>query len=320
MIRYPADGSILSIESLDVAPGERLIVFGPNGAGKSTMLRILAGVLPGGPAPAAAYLPQKPHLFKGSTRWNLGLGLDPEQTTRAAFLAATMGVDHLFGQPASHLSGGEIHRIALARVLARPETLVLLDEPLAPIDVSSRRDLARVVLEAISDRSAIIVTHDIEEAVALGTHMAVLIGGRIRQRDEIGSVLSHPGDADVAAAIGVGNLIEGIARVSGGVTRLEGRIEIVGSGLVVDGSSGRAVFGAEAVTLFATPLADSGSARNHWTGAITGIRSSGRMLEVTVDCGVEIVALVTPGSADGLGLAVGSQVGVAVKAASVKIL
>ncbi len=321
MIRYPADGSIVDIGSFDVAPDERLIVFGPNGSGKSTLLRILAGILPGGETRGAAYLPQHPYMFRGSAGWNLGLGLDSEQAAHASQLAAAMGVDGLLGRHVSGLSGGEVHRIALARVLARRDPLVLLDEPLASIDRASRPAVARLVVEAIGGRAAVVVTHELEEAVALGSHMAVLIGGTIRQRGDIATVLAHPEDEKVAAAVGVENLLSGVARPAGpSLTHVVGEIEIVGTGSVPEGSACRAVFGAEAVTLFTGTGIDFGTARNHWPGRVTSIRRVGRLFEVAVDCGAEVVALITPGSADGLGLVVGTPVVLAVKAAAVRVL
>ena len=321
MIRYPTDGSILDVDSLEVRPGERLIVFGPNGAGKSTLLRVLAGILAGGDRSETAYLPQQPYLFRGSVGWNLGLGLGPEQAAHAGQLVRRMGIEGLLGRHVSRLSGGEVHRVALARVLARREPLVLLDEPLAPVDAGSRMEVARLVVEALEDRAAVVVTHDIEEAVALGTHMAVMIDGRIRQRGDLATVLAHPADEQVAAVVGVGNVIEGIAERAGpSLIRVGGPIEIVGSGSSEPGSVCRAVFGAEVVTLYRATRTDFGSARNHWPGIVRAIRPAGRLLEVTIDCGAEVVALVTPGSADGLALGVGSRVVVAVKPAAVKVL
>lgn len=321
MIRYPADGSILDVGEFDLVAGQRLVVFGPNGSGKSTLLRLLAGILESEAQVEAAYLPQQPHLFRGRAGWNLGLGLGAEEAAYAGQLARKLGLEPVLERHASQLSGGEAQRVALARVLARREPVVLLDEPLAAIDARSRHAVARLIVEGVGNRSAVVVTHSVEEAVSLGTHMAVLIDGSVLQRGDIAGVLNHPVSQEVADAVGVGNLVEGVAHESSdGLTRVAGPIEILGSGTVDEGSVCRAVFGAEAVTLFSSPSPDFGSARNHWSGVIGEIRSVGRLLEVTVACGIDIVALVTPGAADGLGLTVGKEVGVAVKAASVKVL
>lgn len=320
-LRFPADGSVLSIEGLELAPAERLVVFGPNGAGKSTLLRLLAGTLAGGPRIETSYLPQTPYFFRGSAGYNMGLGLSAEQASRARTIADRLAVGGLLGYEASSLSGGEAQRVAIARSLARSEPYVLLDEPLSAQDQQDRMRVAAVIIEEIGDRSAVIVTHDREAAAVLADRMAVLIDGRLVQEGKVGELFSLPATDEVAAAVGIGNVIDGVVgAVDGSLVGMEADgLTIWGLGELAPGSKARAVFGAEAVTLFRGREGSAGSARNRWVGAVTDVRELGRLVEVIIDAGVRIAALVTPGSQEVLQLRPGAGVTATVKAAAVRV-
>jgi len=322
-LRYPHDGSIISVARLSVETSGRLVVFGPNGAGKTTLLRVLAGVLPGGPSIAAAYQPQHSHVFRGSAGWNLGLGLDPEQTAWARTLADRFGLDaELFVGSARALSGGERQRLALARTLARPEPWVLLDEPLAALDVADRMDVAASLVASLNGKGAIIVTHDREEAAVLGERVAVMVGGTIVQEGPVSEVFSLPADDRVARAVGVANLLDGIAAGREGplsAVRI-GPLHVWGIGDLEEGAGARVLFGAEAVTLFPGHDAAAGSARNRWPGEVSDIRETGRLIEVIVDVGSPIAALITPGSREALELSRGVRVTLTVKATAVRVI
>ncbi len=321
-LRHPADGSRLDVAELRLEAGERLVVFGPNGAGKSTLLRLLAGVLPGGAAIDAAYLPQQPYLFRGSAGWNLELGLDASQGAEARRLAERLGVAGVLAQPARVLSGGERQRVALARILARPEPWLLLDEPLAALDAQDRMHVARLLVEALGARGAVMVTHDREEAAALGAAVAVLVDGHILQQGPVETVFALPADEAVARAVGVANVIAGrITITEGPLAAVDaGPIPVWGLGEGELGSRARALFGAEAVTVYPGDQMAAGSARNRWTGRVAELRESGRLIEVLVDVGVRVVALVTPGAQEALSLSEGDSVAVAVKATAVKVI
>lgn len=320
-LRHPDDGSIVDAV-LSVEVGRRLVLYGPNGAGKTTMIRLLAGTLPGGPDLEAAYLPQHPYLFDGLVGWNLGLGLDAEAAALASQYAHRMGLGERLSDPVAVLSGGERARVALARTLARSERVLLLDEPLAAIDAPDRLPIARLVVEAIGSRAAVLVTHDLTETVALGTHIAVVDDGAVIQTGRVSEVLSRPADDVVARATGVSNVLDGVVHdVSGGVVTVRsGRLAVVGHGEVPLGARARVLFGAEAVTLYDGVTDAVGTARNHWASTVTGLRPSGRLIEVHVDSGSPVVGLITPGSAEGLDLRPGARVTVSVKAAAVTVV
>lgn len=322
-LRFPDDGSIVSVTDLRVEPGQRLVVFGPNGAGKSTLLRLLAGILPGGPELSAAYQPQHPHLFRGTAGWNLGLGLDSEQAAWARTLAERFGLDgELLPGPAHALSGGERQRLALARTLARPEPLLLLDEPLAALDVQDRMSVAAALVESLAGKGAVIVTHDREEAAVLGERLAVMVGGTILQTGPVEEVFSLPVDDRVARAVGIANVLAGESLLcEEPLCAVDvGPLRVWGIGELPAGTRARVLFGAEAVTLYPGSDAASGSARNRWPGTVQELRGAGRLIEVVVDAGTRVVALITPGSQEALSLAPGVPVTLAVKATAVRVV
>jgi molybdate transport system ATP-binding protein len=318
----PLGSGRLRVERLEVADGETLVLFGPNGAGKSSLLRIAAGLGGRRHHLAAAYLPQRAHAFRGAAARTLGLGLDDEAVERAERLAADLGVSAVLDRPARSLSGGERQRIALARVLARPDAVVLLDEPFAPLDARDRGRVASVVAGALYGRTAMVVTHDLETAVMLGDRMAVMVDGSVRQVGPVDEVVRLPLDESVSGVLGAGNVARGtVIEVDPPLAAVDlGDITAWGIGEAEVGDRAAAVFGAEAVTVFAGRKSGAGSARNTWPGRVEGIRPLGRLVEVVVDTGVPVVALLTPGSIEALQLRVGSPVTVAAKATAVRVV
>lgn len=317
-LRFPSDGSMLDCD-LDLVPGERTVVFGPNGAGKSTLLRLLAGTI-GSASIDASYLPQAPYQFRGTAGWNLGLGLSAEEAARARQLADRLGVGHLLGS--AEVSGGERQRLALSRALARSEPWVLLDEPLAALDARDRMMVARVIVEEIGDRGAVIVTHDQDAAAVLGQHMVVLIDGQIHQSGTVRDVFAQPADELVAAAVGLANVLDGVVGLLDGPlcsVASEGTT-IWGIGEHNLGQTVRAMFGAETVTVYSGTNPTVGSARNRFIGTVAEIRPVGRFFEVTIDAGIPIIALLTPGSLEALSLREGVAATAVVKATAVQVV
>ncbi len=318
-LRWPADDPIVDIPELSVQLGERLIVFGPNGAGKTTLLRLISAVESEGGTPYASYLPQRPYLFRGTCRANLHLGLDTEARIRAEDLAVRLGVGDRLDDQARTLSGGERMRLSMARTLAVDTALVLLDEPLAPLDLRDRETVAAVIADALAGRSAIIVTHDRDTAAMLGDRIAVMIDGKIQQIGEVAEVFATPSNDTVAAIVGVSNVIDGevIAR-RGALVEVEwGDHRFFALGDHQAGTRVKVLFGGEAVGVHKELMGES-SPRNLFPGVVTEIRETGRLAEIVIDCGSTVVALITPGSLDALDLAPGSEVHVSVKATAAR--
>ncbi|GAA1278297.1 ABC transporter ATP-binding protein [Pseudonocardia aurantiaca] len=230
-LRVSARGrELLHVPALDVAAGSALAVLGPNGAGKSTLLRALAHLgglrrtgdvlLDGRPAssrelrPAVAAVLQRPILRRGTVAANAASGLRlrgvgrAEAGRRAEPWLAALGVAHLARRDARTLSGGEAQRVALARALAVEPRVLLLDEPFAGLDATTRVDLLadlRAVLDGL-DAATLLVTHDRHEARALAGETALLVAGRIRQHGPTEVVLDAPSDAECARLVGFTNL------------------------------------------------------------------------------------------------------------------
>ena len=167
-LRFPKDGSVINDLSLTVGAEERTVLYGPNGGGKSTILRLIAGTVgEHSPSIGVAYLPQTPHMFRGTSRTNLLLGLSGTEQSAALELADVLGLTDILGSDARALSGGQAQRVAIARTLASTAPVVLLDEPLAPITAADRNDVARLIRHRTRRRSLICVTHSIETVIAL---------------------------------------------------------------------------------------------------------------------------------------------------------
>jgi len=314
-LRWPAERPVVDIDELVVGDGERLVLFGPNGSGKTTALRLMAGTIGGERRDGIVYLPQRPYLFRGTARSNLELSLDDVERGRAADLATELGVSDRLDGAARSLSGGERMRIALARTLASDADIVLLDEPLAPLDHRDRDQTATAIAAALHGRSAVIVSHDRSSAAILGDSLAVLVDGQIRQRGPIAEVFTKPIDDVVADVVGISNILSGVA-ISGDGALVE--VEWQGRTIVAAGSQAsreqvKVLFGGEAVAVH-RELPDGASPRNVIEGTISDIRTVGRLLEVVVDCGAPVAALITPGSFETLDLHQGSQVFLSVKA------
>ncbi|GAA5116165.1 ABC transporter ATP-binding protein [Pseudonocardia adelaidensis] len=231
-LRVSARGrELLHVPALDVAAGDALAVLGPNGAGKSTLLRALANLgglhrtgevlLDGRRAGsrelrcAVAAVLQRPILRHGSVAANAAAGLRLRGTGRAearrrsAPWLDALGVGHLAPRSARTLSGGEAQRVAIARALAVAPRVLLLDEPFAGLDATTRADLLadlHAVLDGL-DTATLLVTHDRHEAVALAGRTALLVAGRIRQLGPTERVLDEPVDVDCARLVGFTNLL-----------------------------------------------------------------------------------------------------------------
>lgn len=269
---------------LAVPGGALLAVLGPSGSGKTTLLRIVAGfepaddgsVLLGGEVVddgrifvpperrGIGYVSQEGSLFPHLTvEANVGFGLPRRRRRggRATELLAMVGLDGYEQRYPHQLSGGQQQRVALARALAVQPRLVLLDEPFAGLDAALRAavrdDVRRVLREA--GTTAVLVTHDQDEALSVADRVAVIRDGRIAQVGTPGDVYRRPTDPEVARFVGEANLLPG--RIAGDqVDTVVGRLSILGarpgersapapppdpatrrSGRVSDGDDGRVV-------------------------------------------------------------------------------
>jgi molybdate transport system ATP-binding protein len=212
------------------------------------------------------------------------------------------------------LSGGQAQRVALARALITEPRLLLLDEPLASVDVSARVELRRTLRSQLGnhDRVQVLVTHDPLEAAALGQTVVILEAGRVVQRGSFAEVTARPRSAWAARMAGL-NLLRGTAS--------SGCLHIAGGGdlAFVGGVSGTvlATIHPRAIALHRT--LPSGSPRNTVRARVADVDNEGDRWRVRLDGDIPLVAEVTPGAAAELRLAEGGEVFAAIKATEIDV-
>src|SRR6478609_1082971 len=220
--------------TLELPDGHVLAVLGPSGSGKSTLLRAIAGLEPvtsgricwdgadlaGTPTHKRGFALkfQDGQLFGHLTvARNVGYALRLRRArdteVRVRELLALVGLEGYGDRLPATLSGGERQRVALARSLAVQPRLLLLDEPLSALDAELRERLAtdlRDILRA-AGTTALMVTHDHEEAFAVADRLAVMLAGRVAQEGEISEVWRAPADPATALFLGYARVLVGEA-------------------------------------------------------------------------------------------------------------
>lgn len=343
---------VLDIDRFAVKRDETVAVVGPNGAGKSTLLLAMAALLrptrgelsfngvPVRPRRSLALRRRiglvlaDPLLLDTTVRKNVAAGLrfrgirGRQAGMRVDEWLDRLGILALRDRHARGLSSGEAQRVSLARALVLEPDVLLLDEPFASVDVAARAQLVDDTERLLRQtaRSCLLVTHDLDEASRLGTRMAVVVNGRVRQQDVPQRVLAAPVDAEVAAFVGVetrlpGRLVsarEGLGTVAVGEHRIEAVTKLAPDRSVL------CCLRPEDVTLRAvgrlSPAAPLTSARNRLTGTVVGLTTKGAFVHVTVDCGPRIVAAVTKMSALEMSLRPGDSVEASFKATAVHLI
>jgi multiple sugar transport system ATP-binding protein len=222
-------GNVGAVNNVDLESreGEFLVLLGPSGSGKTTLLRMIAGleeptsgeILIGGRVVndltprerGIAMVFQSYALYPHLSVFNnivfplKAQGVPKERRQKQAEWAASLlGIQHLFARKPRELSGGERQRVALARAIVREPSLFLLDEPLSNLDAKLRAS-AREELEQFQKRigtTAIYVTHDQVEAMAMGDRVVVMSQGVVRQIGTPADVYDEPADTFVATFLG----------------------------------------------------------------------------------------------------------------------
>jgi tungstate transport system ATP-binding protein len=338
---------VLHISELAVIAGEMLAVVGPNGAGKSTLLLAVAHLIPrsGGSIifngkdystcpqqlrQKIALVLQEPLLLHTSVFENVAAGLrfhhlpKAEINRRVSLWLERLGITTLVRRSASTLSGGEAQRVSLARAFALQSELLLLDEPFSALDAPTRASLLADFHTILSEtrQTALFVTHDLDEALLLGTRMAVILNGELRQVDKPDVVCNTPVDAEVASFVGVETIIPGMAQsVNEGLTQImayDHLLEAVGE--VPPGREVYLCLRPEDITLWRDGSAALSSARNRLRGRVARLTPQGVLMRVVVDCGFPLVALVTRASAQELDLQPGVEVTASFKATAAHLM
>lgn len=358
------------VVDLEVEAGRTTALIGPNGSGKSTVCSVVAGLLdaengqvvlggrvldgPGGFVRSGrrqvALLSQEPGVFThmsvlGNVVFALrcqGVGR-AEATRRARAELAAVGADHLASRPGGALSGGQAARVALARALATGPRLLVLDEPMAALDVTARQEMRRLVARRCAEEglTLLLVTHDVLDLTALAEDVVVLDRGRVVEQGPTARILSAPRSDFVAHLTGTAVLtgvIDGDAEAPGlrlpsgrvvhGRPRGDAADGHVGEQghrddrdeVLHPGTPGIALVPPDAVALYRQ--APHGSPRNVLTGRVTGLERSGALVSVRLELeeGQRLSAAVTAGAVAELGITEGREVCCVIKAVQVRIL
>jgi molybdate transport system ATP-binding protein len=326
-----------------VEPGEVVAILGPNGAGKTSLLRGLAGLLPldsgrvvldgvvlEDPA-AGVFVPSErrpiamvfqdyllfPHL---TVLENVAFGLRsrgtarPEATASAHQWLERVGLQAEAQRKPASLSGGQAQRVAIARALAPNPALLMLDEPMAALDASTRVELRRDLRRHLESFGGVrlLVTHDPIEAMAMADRLVILEQGRVLQSGTGAEVAQRPRSRYVADLVGV-NLFRGRAN--------DDLITIAGGGsLMAAGATDGEVFAVvhpRTVALYRSR--PDGTPRNVWEGRAVDLDFEGDRVRVRLEGTPAIVAEVTAAAVRELELDRGERVWIGVKATEIQV-
>ncbi len=337
--------------SMSVPHGAVTAVVGPNGAGKSSLIKLVSGQLrpdegtvtiegrlvsgPGVYVPVhrrrVALLEQRPLLFEHLDVLDnvafgpraLGVSASEARRRARAELEAVDCLD-LAGNRSWEISGGQAQRIALARALATDPQIVLLDEPMAALDVSVSPAVRALLRKRIrgEGRTGLMVTHDVIDALSLADKLIVIEEGVVADHGPVAELLAKPRTPFLADLVGV-NLAMGRAEGGDSVVlpsgeRVTGRVETA-DGLLEPGGSVLASFAPEAVSVHTDE--PTGSPRNHLRARVLGLEPRGTLVRLTAALhdDHQVAADLTVAAAVEQDLTPGREVWLAVKAAQVSL-
>jgi len=328
--------------TFEVDAGEVVVVFGPSGAGKTLLLETIAGLhrphkgrilLDGRDITGLAvqkrgfgYVPQDyalfPHLdVLGNILFGVRARGIKVSDAEVNGLVELLKIGHLLRRKVGTLSGGESQRVALARALIVRPRVLLLDEPFGALDIVLRRRLRAMLKKALEElhQAALVVTHDLEEAVVLGRRIAVMRQGKVVQFASAEDVLRMPADEAVARMTGADNLLKGrVVRLEEGVMCIDcGGVEVRALRQAEVGEDVVLLVRAEDIVVDLRRVEES-SALNQIEVNVVDIRRRGALVEVVGKRGgLALVALVTPASAERLSLEAARKVFFSFKASGV---
>jgi molybdopterin-binding protein len=315
---------VVSIDALDLAPGSISAVVGPNGSGKSTLLRLLAfleppdagtlsldGAVVRTPAERrrarrrVTLVDQRPFMFPGTARQNVTYALSLHGVSgataahRADAALERLALTTLADRPARTLSEGEIQRLGVARALALKPRVLLLDEPVSGADRAAVRQLHQVLDEERAAGTVLcFASHQIEDAYRWSERVIGLAGGRLSPVTPENLFRAELPEGPESRVIRLGPL------------QLHVVTDRVGPATIV--------IPPEDIIVSLAPLV--ASTRNQFRGRVTKISEDGRGgVTVTVDVGVELLARITRKALDELGIVLGKDVVLAVKAMAVRV-
>lgn len=341
-VRVERTAFSLDVE-LDVDDGEIVAILGPNGAGKTTLVRTLAGLHPltGGRVELAGRILedtdreirlraeergigmvfQDYRLFERmSARENVAFG--PRSSGMRAATAraradewlARLGLAGFENRKPGALSGGQAQRVALARALITGPSLLLLDEPLAALDASTRTEIRGQLRQVLDELAApaIVVTHDPLDAMTLASRLVIVENGRIVQDATAAAVAERPATAYVAQLVGL-TVWHGTAHA--GVLSVSDDVDLVTSDSARTGPAIAVIRPSSVLVSSARPT--STSARNIWQRRVQSLQAIGDRIRITFAGSPPLHADITTGAAAELRLAAADVVWVSIKATDI---
>ncbi len=331
--------------AFSIDPGETVALLGPNGAGKSTTVQLLAGLLSldrgqislggrvldraGNGADQLFVPPENRHIgvvFQDyllfdhlSVLDNVAFGPVSRGTSRreakvsAAKLLELVGLSALAGSRPTALSGGQAQRVALARALATEPDLLLLDEPLSALDVTTRVELRAMLTAhlALFEGPILLISHDPAEAFGLADRILVLEDGRLTQAGTVDEIRRRPASRYAAALTGV-NTLTGVSD-RGAITLDDSRQHLQ----TFDRTSGSVQVTIDPRAVAVYRRAPEGSPRNSWSTTIEAIEPLGDIMRLQLGAPLPLLADITPGAVSDLSLKPGQTVWVSIKATEV---
>lgn len=340
---------ILDVASFLVQEDEVLSIIGSNGAGKTTLLQRLAmlqklqdgeiiyrGKRVGPDIPVTSYrrsitmVFQETLLFDTTVFENVASGLRFRHANKKEIEKAVIdnlelfGVSHLKDRSVRTLSGGEARRVSLARSFAVKPDIIFLDEPFAALDPPTHEsivtDLSHVLRR--SGTTTIFATHDRSEALRLSDRICVMNRGKILQVGTPDEIMNRPADEFIAAFVGAETILPGVVTDanSGTISVDVGERQVMA---VSDTQAGQKVvlcIRPERVSVSIEPRSSTTSERNSFEGTVSEVTSLGLYYRVTIDCGFNLTAFITPGSLKRLAIERGRKVYPSFKATAVHVL
>lgn len=201
--------TVLNFPAFSFEPSHIYAVIGSNGSGKSTFARVLAGIekadsatRPLSSSVNIGYLPQKPYAFHMTLRKNILLNKEKNSSgneTRAEELIRAFELTALAEKNGSSLSGGETARMALARLMMKEYSLLILDEPTAAIDMNNTLRAEQVIREYThrTKASVLLITHSLKQALRLSDTVLYLENGNLIEQGGTASVLNEPSTVEL---------------------------------------------------------------------------------------------------------------------------
>ncbi len=326
--------------SLEIDKGDYFVILGKSGTGKSLLLELLAGIIPSDSG--TIELNNEDITHKKVQKRKLGLVFQdfalfphlnvceniayalksnghskPDLEKEVKKYAQLTGVDHLQNRYPTKLSGGEQQRVALARTLASKPHCLLLDEPLASMDVQLKDEL-RDLLHKINESGITIVhvTHDYEEAMALANKVAIMHDGEIIQKGFIKEVFQNPQNEFVAWFTGMKNFFS--AKLISTNEALINNDIVIKVQAAKESVNVRVLVESKHIILSKDKI--ESSAANNFRGTITRMQTKPNGYEVLVDIGITLSVVITSESKEKYGFDVNQEVWLFFKASEVRIL